>query len=106
MSEVERELKVKIAKIHARVLALVVGSISGLAVFVMTTWLLLKGDPNPGPHLQLLAQYFPGYSVTWFGSMIGTLYGSLLGGLIGWFIGTVYNRVADLKRNSSQYPPS
>jgi hypothetical protein len=30
----------------------------------MTIWLVIKGGPNMGQHLQLLGQYFVGYSVS------------------------------------------
>lgn len=93
-TSIDNDLTRKIARIHARVLAAVLATIFGVGLFTMTAWLLLKGDPEPGPHLQLLGQYLLGYSVTWPGSIVGFLYGVLIGGVVGWFIGTVYNRIA------------
>ncbi len=93
------DLSRKIARIHARVLAVVLATIFGLGLFVMTVWLVVKGGPDPGPHLQLLEQYFIGYSVTWVGSFIGLFYGALAGAAIGWFIGLVYNRVAGVRQH-------
>lgn len=80
-----------VTQLEARVLAVVGAVLGGGGLFVMTAWLLLKGGPAIGPHLQLLGQYFYGYSVTWLGSLVGLLYGALVGGAIGWMIGTIYN---------------
>jgi hypothetical protein len=87
-----------VARIHAGVLALVCAVLGGGGLFVMTIWLLIKGGPNVGMHLNLLGHYFPGYSVTWFGSLAGLVYGMLVGGLIGWVIGKVYNLVVWLRQ--------
>ena len=59
----------------------------------MTAWLLIKDGPDVGQHLQLLANYFPGYSVTWWGSLLGLFYGAISGAIIGWVVGFIYNRV-------------
>jgi hypothetical protein len=86
-----------VARIHAGVLALVCALFGGGGLFIITAWLLIKGGPHVGAHLQLLGQYFYGYSVTWTGSIVGFLYGALTGALVGWVIGTGYNLVARLR---------
>jgi hypothetical protein len=91
------ELNRAVARIHAGVLALVCAVIGGVGLFVITAWLLIKGGPHIGEHLQLLHQYFYGYSVTWPGSIAGFLYGALTGALVGGLIGTFYNLVAGLR---------
>jgi hypothetical protein len=91
------ELNRAVARIQAAVLALVFGAIGGLALFLMTVWLILKGGQEVGPHLGLLGNFFPGYSVTWVGSLIGFFWGSLTGALIGWAIGKVYNRIVGVR---------
>src|SRR5262245_46742806 len=83
-----------IVRIHAEVIALICALIGGGGLCVGTVWLLLKGVPHVGAHLQLLGQFFIGYSVTWTGSVIGFMYGALLGGIIGWTIGAIYNGIA------------
>lgn len=93
-----RDLTRAVVRLQARVMAAVCGVMGGTAVFVMTAWLLIKGGPQVGPHLQLLGQYFFGYTVTWTGSLIGFLYGAAIGAVIGWGIGAVYNRIVDLRR--------
>lgn len=89
----KEEISQAVARIQAGVLAVVCGLIGGLGLFIMTAWLLLEGGPQVGSHLQLLSNYFVGYSVTWEGSVIGFLYGALTGGILGWIIGFVYNKV-------------
>jgi len=63
----------------------------------MTVWLLIKDGPGAGPHLQLLGNYFVGYSVTWTGSLIGLFYGALTGGIVGWVVAKVYNLVVRIR---------
>ena len=92
------ELNRMVARIHAGVLAVTFALIGGIGLFVMTVWLLFKGGPHVGAHLQLLGQYLIGYSVTWKGSLIGLVYGGLLGGIIGWIIGNLYNMVVSLRQ--------
>ncbi|MBL8168256.1 MAG: hypothetical protein JNJ50_08895 [Acidobacteria bacterium] len=87
-----------VARIQAGVLAITCGLICGLGLFAMTAWLLVKGGSQVGQHLQLLGNYFIGYSVSWLGSVVGLIYGSLFGGLIGWGIGRVYNWVVTLRQ--------
>jgi hypothetical protein len=94
----KEELSRTVANIQAGVLAFVGGVIGGLGLFIMTAWLLLEGGPQVGSHLQLLSNYFIGYSVTWPGSVIGLLYGALTGGVLGWTIGFIYNKVVGLRR--------
>ncbi|MBI4516662.1 MAG: hypothetical protein HY699_12695 [Deltaproteobacteria bacterium] len=91
------EISRAVTRIHAGVLALIFGVLGGLGLFVMTVWLLLKGGPHVGAHLQLLSQYLYGYRVTWLGSIIGLAYGLLLGGAIGWLIGNIYNRIVGFR---------
>jgi hypothetical protein len=88
----------ELVKIQAGVLALVCAVISGLVIFGMTAWLLIKDGPNVGMHLNLLGNYFIGYSVTWSGSLVGLLYGLLVGGAVGWSIAKVYNGVVAIRQ--------
>ena len=92
------DLNRAVIRIQAGVLAVVCGGLAGTLLFLMTVWLLIKGGPHVGTHLQLLGQYFIGYSVTWTGSLVGFLYGAVTGGIVGWAVGTIYNRVLSLRR--------
>jgi hypothetical protein len=88
---IDAEIARAIARIQAGMLAFVFATLGGLGVFLMTAWLLVKGGQNVGLHLQLLGNYFWGYSVSWPGCFVGLFYGALLGGLSGWAIGALYN---------------
>jgi len=50
-----------------------------------------------GPHLQLLSQFFIGYKVSFWGSIVGFFYGFALGTLCGSTIGWIYNQIVDLR---------
>lgn len=67
------------------------GLVSGLLVFITTLWLVIKSGEVVGPNLQLLGQYFIGYSVTIKGAFIGMGYGFLWGILFGWFFAYLRN---------------
>lgn len=71
-----------------------IGLLLGLGLMLATAILVLKGGPNPGPHLGLVRIYFPGYSVTWVGSVIGFVYAFVVGYAVGRTIATLYNRLA------------
>lgn len=80
--------------LNAKVVGLVLGILFALGIFVATNWLVIKGGDRVGPHLQLLSQYFIGYRVTFFGSLIGAAYGFAVGTLSGALIGWIYNKIA------------
>lgn len=92
------DLSRMVARVQAGVLALVFAIIGGSGLFIMTVWLLIKGGRNVGSHLRLLGHYFPGYSVTWTGSIVGFFYGALIGAIAGWSIGKIYNWIARLRQ--------
>jgi len=72
-------------------LATAVGATSGLALFVATLWLVVKGGPVVGPNLSLLSQYFVGYTVTVKGSFVAFGYSFVWGFLFGWFLAYTRN---------------
>ena len=71
--------------------ATAIGSVSGIAIFVMTMWLVIKGGNLVGPHLQLLNQFFLGYTVTIKGAFIGMAYSFFWGFLWGWVFAYLRN---------------
>ena len=97
-AEREKEISQAIARIKTNVLAIVCAIIGGVGLFVMTAWLLIQDGPHVGEHLKLLSNYFIGYSVTWWGSVVGLFYGALCGGTIGWAVGAIYNRIVNLRQ--------
>jgi len=60
------------------------GVVCGALLFLATLILVLKGGTVVGPTLALLAEYFPGYSITAAGSLVGLAYGAALGFAGGW----------------------
>jgi protoporphyrinogen oxidase len=63
---------------------LAMGVGTGMLLFLATLILVLRGGTVVGPNLQLLEQYFPGYSVTMSGSLLGLGYGFSAGFACGW----------------------
>ena len=94
MQDEEEVLRKAVARLNAKLLGTVLGLIVGFGLFLATIILVLKGGPVVGPHLALLSQFFPGYSVTFLGSFIGFFYGFVIGFLIGAALGVVYNQIA------------
>ena len=90
----EQRLFSGVLLLNAKVLGLTLGLVCGLALFLATNWLVIKGGERVGPHLALLSQYFIGYRVSFLGSLIGFLYAFAVGTLCGSFIGWIYNRIA------------
>jgi hypothetical protein len=90
----DEDLVAGITRLNGTILAVVLGLMSGLIVFVATIWLVIKGGERVGPHLSLLGQFFPGYSVSFAGSFAGFVWGAVVGGIAGWTIGWLYNRLA------------
>jgi hypothetical protein len=89
----EKKLFSGVLRLHVGVMALACGLICGLVIFIATNWLVIKGGHPVGPHLQLLSQYFPGYRVTFWGSLIGFGYGLVVGALSGAMVSWIYNKL-------------
>ena len=81
-------------------MAVVFGLSGGTLLALATAWLLIQGGDSVGPHLGLLNNYFPGYTVTWPGVAVGFFYGLVTGAVLGWVIAWLYNRIADLRVRS------
>lgn len=90
----ERQITRAVARINGVLTGIILGLLAGAGLFVATVWLWLKGGPNPGFHLALLDQYFPGYTVSLLGGFIGFAYAFAVGFVSGLLIGAVYNRLA------------
>jgi hypothetical protein len=80
--------------LNAKLLGIVIGIFMGTGLFLATNFLVLKGGPNVGAHLSLLSVFFPGYRVTFFGSIIGFGYAFAVGFISGVILGAVYNKFA------------
>jgi hypothetical protein len=93
------EVRIRILRLDATAQALAAGFLAGLAIFVATNWLVLKGGPVVGPNLALLAQFCPGYTVTFAGSFVGFAYGLIYGAAAGYAVSWIYNRFVDARRS-------
>jgi hypothetical protein len=96
-TKLEDLVLVRVVRLNAVIVGLVTGLMAGLAVFVATNWLILKGGRVVGPHLALLGQFFIGYRVTFLGSLIGFVWAFAVGFLVGAAVVWIYNRLADLR---------
>lgn len=75
-------------------LAVAMGTVCAVVLFLLTVTLVLKGAPSGmrvGPHLALLGIYLPGYSVSWGGSVIGSVYAWIIGASIGFVWAVLWN---------------
>ena len=86
----------EVVRLNSVMMGIVAGMLFGLVIFVATIWLVIKGGPNVGQHLQLLSQFFPGYRVTFLGSLVGLAYGVVTGFVIGFVVGRLYNYIVRL----------
>ena len=87
-----------IARLRASVMAVVFGLLGGTGLFLATIWLVLRGAAPGipvGGTLRLLNNYFPGYDVTFAGSLLGFGYGALTGAVIGWAVAMTYNVIVN-----------
>lgn len=93
MPEDKEELQKAIVRLNARAWGITVGLLLGGGLFVGTNFLIIRGGANVGQHLGLLSIYFPGYRVTFVGSLLGFMYLFVIGYGIGRAIGALYNRL-------------
>jgi hypothetical protein len=99
-------VKPAIVRLRASVTAVAFAVLGAAGLFLATALLLLRGgaqhqDGTPiiGPHLGLLANYFPGYTVTWTGAFIGAVYAGVTSAILGYLVAWVYNAVALRREN-------
>ncbi len=71
-------------------LATALGSVCGALVFLATLWAMINGG-LAGHSLELLGQYFLGYTVTLKGAFVGLAYGFSWGFLAGWLFAYLRN---------------
>ena len=97
--DIEPALTIRILRLEAAVQGVAWGLVAGLALFLATNFLVLKGGRVVGPHLSLLRQFFIGYEVTFLGSLIGFAYAFVCGFVAGYVVSLVYNRVVRRRSN-------
>jgi hypothetical protein len=83
MAEPDPHVHEALVRATARAWGISLGLLLGLGVFVATNVLVLKGGENVGMHLGHLSSVFPGYDVTFGGSLIGFVYAFVVGYALG-----------------------
>src|SRR5262245_32465437 len=97
--DLEKVVLTRLLRLNATVQGFVTGIIAGLAVFIATNWLILRGGDVVGPHLSLLSQFFIGYRVTFVGSLLGFAYAFVAGFVVGYLVARMYNWIAELRED-------
>ncbi len=87
------EVQHTLLQLNGRAWGIAFGLLLGFGLFFATNILVLRGGPNAGQHLQMLHVFFPGYRVTFLGSLIGFVYAFVFGYALGRLIGAMYNRM-------------
>ncbi|MBC8434620.1 MAG: hypothetical protein H8D96_22150 [Desulfobacterales bacterium] len=93
----EEKLLKGVLRLNSKALGLALGLLCGLAIFIATNWLVIKGGDTVGPHLILLNQYFIGYRISFLGSFIGFFYGFFTGAIGGAVLGWIYNKIVSIR---------
>jgi len=93
----EEVVLTRLMRLNAMVYGIVSGLVVGLGIFAVTNILVLRGGEVVGPHLGLLGHFFPGYRVTFLGSLLGFAYGFASAFIIGYGVAWLYNWVVNLK---------
>ena len=78
------------APLDKRAFGAAIGTAAGLCIFAVTALDLLI-EHQPDIQLELLSQFFTGYSVTWSGALVGAGWGFFSGFCAGWFTAFVRN---------------
>ncbi len=81
------------ARLNARAWGIAFALLCGIGLLAATWLLVLQGGAVVGPHLALLGNFFPGYSVSFTGGLIGFVYAFVIGYGLGRLIGTLYNKM-------------
>jgi hypothetical protein len=89
--DIDESLQGALLRMNARAWGIGMGLLLGAVLFIATNILVIRGGPNVGQHLGLLAIYLPGYSVSFVGSLIGFVYAFVGGYGLGRLLGMVYN---------------
>lgn len=98
MTQNDATLRIAVQRLNARAWGIATALLLAFGLFVATNFLVLKGGPQVGKHLNLLSAYLPGYRVTFLGSIIGFIYMFVIGYGLGRLIGTIYNWLVDTPR--------
>ena len=75
--------------LNKKALGLAAGILCGVSVFLVTLATVWVGG---GEHLELLAKFYFGFTVSYVGAILGLVYGFIDGFICGWLLAWLYNR--------------
>jgi hypothetical protein len=81
------------ARMDKLAFASAIGTTFGLLFFALTLWTIIKHNNGQASYIQLLSQYFIGYTVSLKGAFMALVYGSSWGFLIGWLFAYLRNLI-------------
>ena len=90
---VEKALAQAFMKLDPKALGISWGIMSGSLLLFLTLIVVNNNMTSISQKLWLLTQYFPGYRVTNWGSVVGLFYGILVGFILGWIFAFLRNAI-------------
>jgi len=75
-------------KLNKKAFGLATGILTGVIIFVVTIYVMIKGGGNT---IVLLQQFFWGYNISFTGAVLGLIYGFVYGFIYGWIFAWLYN---------------
>ncbi len=87
-----------VLRLHGPALGVALGVTGALGLVATTNWLVLRGTAAQSVHARLLAQVFPGYSVSLVGSLIGAAELFALVFVFCVVFAWIYNAIVRLRR--------
>jgi protoporphyrinogen oxidase len=91
MPTVKQSIVLAFAKLDKLAFATALGTVAGLTVAIATLWMVIKDGEQAGQNLQLLGQFFEGYTVTVLGALVGFVYSFAFAFLWGWLFAYLRN---------------
>ena len=79
------------APVDKRAFGAAIGSVAAVVMFAVTAIAVAAAGKTGS--LNLLSEYFAGYTVSWAGALIGAAWGFGTGFIAGWFVAFVRNLV-------------
>jgi hypothetical protein len=83
-------LALAFAPLHKRAFGIAIATTAAVLVVMATGIAVVRGTAFTLP-LDLLAQYFPGYAVSWRGAAVGAAWAAMVGYVSGWLLALVRN---------------
>lgn len=88
----ERELMLAFAPLHKAAMGVAFGAVLALLLALLTA-VAVRLAPAAHLPLELLDEYFYGYTVSWPGVAVAAFWGGLVGFVAGWFLAFARNLV-------------